>query len=139
MQKKLFYLLVLVIIFFIHVSYISNGFVWLDHGDIESGRAILPLSDLPHALFSRFGETGFYRPLVTITESIDAAVYGDWAPGFHLTNIFLHLIVVALVPLFLGAFFSLTFFELLFAMLLVGVHPYGWLPVGAISYRPELL
>ena len=33
----------LIVIFILHISYINNGFTWLDHGDIESGRTILPI------------------------------------------------------------------------------------------------
>lgn len=122
-----------------HASYLNNGFTWLDHGDIEQGRAILPLAELHQAFTQPFGETGFYRPLVTIFHSLDAAVYGDWAPGFHLTNVLLHLIAVSCATLFIMAFFSLSVKEALLAALIFGIHPLTWLPVGAISYRPELL
>lgn len=136
---KILYVFVLVVVFLLHLSYINNGFVWLDHGDIEEGRAVISLDRLSDALFTRLGDTGFYRPLVTITESIDHSFYGGWTPGYHFTNVGLHLVVVALVPLFLLVFFRFTFFETLFAMVLIGVHPLGWLPVGAIAYRSELL
>src|SRR5437667_4026809 len=94
-----YYLSVLFFIFLFHLSFIGNGFVWLDHGDIEKGRAIISLGNFSDAFLMRFGETGFYRPLVTIMHSIDAAMYGMWAPGFHLTNVLLHLAVVAVIPL----------------------------------------
>src|SRR5919108_4391650 len=81
---------VLAVTFLVHASYIANGFVWLDHGDIESGRAIVPLPQIYTALLTRFGETGFYRPVVTALYSLDAAIYDGWAPGYHLTNIVLH-------------------------------------------------
>jgi hypothetical protein len=137
--RKLFYVLVIVLIFILHLSYINNDFVWLDHGDIEAGRVIIPIDRLSDALFTRFGDTGFYRPLVTITENLDHAFYGEWAPGYHFTNIALHVIVIALIPLFLSVFFSFTLFETLLAMFIVGIHPLGWLPIGAIAYRSEFL
>jgi len=131
--------LVLLIVLLVHVSYIRNGFTWLDHGDIENRRAVLDLADLPRAFVTRFGETGFYRPLVTVLHSLDAASIGEWAPGYHLTNIALHLAVCAAAVLFAGMFFGLARRERLVAALIVGIHPLSWLPVGAISYRPELL
>jgi tetratricopeptide (TPR) repeat protein len=130
---------VLVIVLLTHASYINNGFTWLDHGDLEQGRAILPLAELHKAFTQPFGETGFYRPLVTILHSLDAAIYGDWAPGFHLTNVLLHLAAVASATLFVAVFFSLSPKEGLLAAFIFGIHPLTWLPAGAISYRPELL
>ena len=38
-----------------------------------------------------------YRPLVMLSFAADYKIYGTWAPGFHLTNLILHLIVVTLV------------------------------------------
>jgi tetratricopeptide (TPR) repeat protein len=122
-----------------HANYIANGFTWLDHGDLELGRAVLPLRHLFEAFLTRFGETGFYRPLVTIVHSLDAAFYDQWAPGYHLTNVLLHILVTGAFALFLSQFLSLNRSEYQLATLLAGIHPLSWLPVGAISYRPELL
>ncbi len=138
-SPRVFFFAVLAVTFLVHASYLANGFVWLDHGDIESGRAIVPLPKIYTALFTRFGETGFYRPVVTAVYSLDAAIYDGWAPGYHLTNIALHLAVTAAAALFAGTFFCLTRREQWFVALIVGVHPLSWLTVGAISYRPELL
>jgi tetratricopeptide (TPR) repeat protein len=121
-----------------HATFLGNGFVWLDHGDLQEGRAVLPLSRVGEAFGLRFGETGFYRPLVTLLHSLDAAVYRAWAPGYHLTNLLLHLGVVAAAPLFLRAFLGLHEREALLAALVFAVHPVTWI-VGAIAWRPELL
>lgn len=130
------------IVFFsllVHSTYIANGFVWLDHGDLEMGRAVVPLDQIGRALFARFGETGFYRPVVTFSFSLDRALYGAWSPGFHLTNVILHLLVTAATYSFVRSFFRLPRQPALWAALIVAVHPLSWLPVGAIAYRPELL
>lgn len=129
----------LLFVFLVHISYIQNGFIWLDQGDILEKRAILPLQHLGDIFFLRFGETGFFRPLVTLLHSLDYAVYGLFAPGYHLTNLFLHMAVVAAAPLFLSAFFVLTVPQIIIVMTIVGIHPLSTLPTGAISYRPELL
>lgn len=125
--------------FLMHLSYLPNGFVWLDHNDIEARGAILPLSKLSAAFFMPFGTTGFYRPMVTIIHSLDAFFYGQFAQGYHFTNVLLHLMVTTLVPFFLITFISLTPLEILLAGLIFGLHPLSFLPVGVISYRPELL
>ena len=137
--QKPVYGLVLLFVFLLHVTYLPNGFVWLDHGDIEAKRTIVPLTQTGYMFESPFGQTGFYRPVITFLNSTDYALYGLFAPGYHLTNVLLHVAVVAVVPLFLSVFFTFTFSEIIVVMLIVGIHPLGWLPVGAIGYRPELL
>lgn len=139
MHVKLKTFIVLLIAFLSHLTYLFNGFTWLDHGDIEKGRSVIPLHNLFGAFITPFGQTAFYRPIVTILHSIDAAMYHDWAPGFHLTNILLHTAVTAAAILFFRRYFQLSHNESLVAALLVGIHPLSWLPVGAISYRSELL
>ena len=138
-QHVLFLTITLILIFIFHLSYLNNGFTWLDHGDIERGRALLSLSSLPTAFTTHFAQTGFYRPLVTILNSLDYSLYKFWAPGYHLTNLLLHLGVSLLAARFISLFFSINHLEKLLIILLVGLHPIGWLPVGAISYRQELL
>jgi protein O-mannosyl-transferase len=138
-KSTLLYASALLLIFLLHITYLNNGFIWLDHRDIEAQRAIVPVHRLPDALFTRFGDTGFYRPLISLTESVDSFLYGKWALGYHLTNVLLHVIVVGLVPLAIVAFFPISLSEMLLVIILIGVHPFGWLPVGAISYRAELL
>ena len=122
-----------------HGSYVANGFSWLDHIDIERQAAIVPLSSWTAAFLTRYGETGFYRPLVTLAHSLDRALYGDWAAGFHATNVLLHAAVAAASVPFVRALFGLAPLEAAAAGLVLAVHPLSSLPVGAISYRPELL
>jgi tetratricopeptide (TPR) repeat protein len=122
-----------------HASYVANGFTWLDHLDIERQAAIVPLSDWPTAFVTRFGDTGFYRPLVTLAHSLDRALYGDWAVGFHATNVLLHAAVAAASVPFVRCLFALGPLEAAVAGLVMAVHPLSSLPAGAISYRPELL
>lgn len=100
---------------------------------------MLELGELPTAFVTRFGDTGFFRPMVTVLHSVDAAVFGGWAPGYHVTNVALHLAVCVASFLLAGAFFGLASGEALLVAVVVGIHPLSWLPVGAISYRPELL
>ncbi|GEM_PF-1871786 len=139
LSPQFYFAFILLIIFLLHVSYLNNDFVWLDHGDIESGRTIVPISQIISTFFMRFGDTGFFRPLVTIVNSLDSYVYGTFAQGFHLTNVLLHLIAASLIPLFISSFFNLKLREKFVAVLIFGLHPASWLPVAEISYRSELL
>jgi hypothetical protein len=123
----------------VHASYVSRGFTWLDHGDVVAGRAVLPLARLHEAFFMRMGDTGFFRPLAVILHSLDHALYGTWAPGYHATSVLLHALVVAVTPLFLRAFVRLSAREECLAALVVAVHPLSWLVVGGVTYQQELL
>lgn len=132
-------LLIIIFIFAVHISYLTNGFTWLDHGDIAGGRAILPLNKIQNAFINRFGQTGFYRPAVTIVNSFDYAFYGSNASGYHLTNVFIHILATIASVYFISAFFEVNRQEKMWLMLISGVHPIAFLPIGVISYRQELL
>lgn len=138
-RSSLSILLVIVFTFVTHLTYLNNDFTWLDHNDIEAGNAILPINKLHQAFFTPFGQTSFYRPVVTILNSIDYFLYHQWPVGFHITNLLLHLGVVALVGLFLSVFFNLNPWQKFLASLIVGVHPGSILVVGSITQRQEPL
>lgn len=138
LRKKTVFL-VLFITFVTHIPYINNGFTWLDHNDIETGAAILPINKLHQAFFSPFGQTSFYRPVVTIANSIDSFLYQKRAAGFHFSNLLLHLGVVSLVALFLSVFFHLSLEQKFLASLIFGVHPGSILVVGSLTQRQEPL
>ena len=122
-----------------HATYIANGFVWLDHGDIESQRAILALGNLHHALTERFGATGYYRPLVTVIHSVTHALFGEQAWGHHLVNVILHALVTVVATRFVHCFLKLERYEAVMVGLIVGVHSANWFTVGTISNVQELL
>ena len=42
-------------------------------------------------------ESGLYRPLLLVSFALDSALFGDWIPGYHLTNVILHIIATLLV------------------------------------------
>ncbi len=130
---------VLLLTFIAHSSYINNGFVWIDHQDIERGWALIDLSDWNEAFTSPLGRANFYRPLITLSYSLDFAIYQDWIPGYHLTNILLQLIMV-LVSIFTARkVFSFSERDSLIVGLITGLHPLTFLPVGVITYRQEIL
>ena len=122
-----------------HLSYIHNGFVWLDHGDIEQGRAIIPLSQWWLAFAGPFADTGFYRPLVSLFHGMDAFLWGVHAPGFHCANLALHCAAAMAAPFFIDAFYPVSSRERLFIALVFGLHPVAFLPAGCISFRSESL
>ncbi len=90
----------------LQTTYINNGFTWLDHHDIEGRRAVVAVLQIPSAFLQRFGDTGFYRPVVVAVHSVDAVLYHQWAPGYHITNLLIHLAVTAVAGVFAGLFFG---------------------------------
>lgn len=46
-------------------------------------------------LFSQPDVFGFYRPVTQASLFVDLWLYGDWAPGYRLTNVLLHIMVIA--------------------------------------------
>jgi protein O-mannosyl-transferase len=88
---------------------LRGGFVTDDHHVIERGRLIgswrrlgdLWTHDTMHnsdlAGDSRRGQLDTYRPLTMTTFVLDHALWGVVPTGYHLTNLILHLVCVALV------------------------------------------
>lgn len=139
MKLKIILPLIAIVAFLIHVSYLPNGFTWLDHNDIESKQAILPLNQIGKMFGTPFGRTAFYRPLVTLSYSIDFALYGMHAFGFHLTNLLLHIAVAIVSVLFLNSFIKISQKEKMLTVLIVGIHPVSSIIVGSITQRQESL
>src|SRR5688500_8404737 len=83
-----------------HSSALAAGFIWLDHAHIEAGLAISRPSAWPELFTVGFAGTGFYRPLMALSLSIDALVAARVAWLYHATNLVWHaaaawLVVVA--------------------------------------------
>lgn len=74
--------------------------------------------------------TGLYRPLLMIDFELQNRLFGDWRQGYHLVNIFLHLVTTLALFGFLSHFIRVTrpafenypFYALL-AALVFAVHP----------------
>ncbi|HUG93810.1 MAG TPA: hypothetical protein VML55_23480 [Planctomycetaceae bacterium] len=79
-----------------------------------------------------------YAPLTTFSLLIDHTLWGDWAGGYHLTNIALHLTNAVLVYLLLARLTSNRFVAWA-AAALFAVHPVHIESVAWISSRKGLL
>jgi tetratricopeptide (TPR) repeat protein len=130
---------ILAITFLVHSSYINNNFTGLEHGDFESRRAVMPLSQTFEAFTQRFGQTHFYRPLVVVVNSFDAFLFGQWAPGYHLTNLIFYLLVLISVWFFIPLFWKMKRKSRYLVLLILSVHPLSTLIVGSLVMRQEML
>ena len=129
--------LVVTVAFVVHLPALVNGYTWLDHGDVEGGAALVPLSQLPSLFTHPYARTGFYRPLTALTLSLDAASSG--VPfGYHLTNLMLHALAAALV-LLLAEALELGPLAATGAALLFAVHTTTSLVANQLTYRGEAL
>lgn len=76
----------------VHIGFLSDDFLDLDHRfSVET--------------FTRT-EAGGFRPLIVAVWAFDSVMWGGgsgvWSPGWHLTNLLIHLINIVLVSCFLG-------------------------------------
>jgi tetratricopeptide (TPR) repeat protein len=82
--------------------------------------------------------TGFYRPLINVTYSIDYKIWGMNAYGFRTTNLILHLISSFIIFKFFCYFFS-DYRTAFWCALLFSIHPANTESVSFIVARNNIL
>lgn len=120
-----------------HASALWGGFVWLDHAHITDGLAIVPLRHISMAFTQGFAGTGFYRPLMAASLSLDAAL-GAPAWWFHAISLAWHAAASVMVLITAQALGTKTRSAVV-AGLIFAVHPMGALVTGAIAFRSEAM
>lgn len=115
-------------------SGLGNGFACDDLRVIVKGRAIGDLRNLPALFlhdtmwnsvgdaFARTSSVDTYRPLPLAIFTIERALFGLWAPGYHATSVALHALN-ALLVFALGLRLGLTRGTAVAAAALFAVHP----------------
>lgn len=119
-----------------HVTALSAGFVWLDHAHLEGGSAVAPLGHVFSLFGHGFAGTGYYRPLMAVLLSIDAAIGGPFV--FHLMNVAWHAAAAAMTTIAGGAL-GLTKRAATFAGIFFAIHPLSSLVADAIAFRSEAI
>jgi len=120
-----------------HLSALAGGYIWLDHTHLEEGLALAPPGEWP-SLFTRgFAGTGFYRPLVALSLSIDALV-SKTPLWFRLVTLAWHAAAAA-TTLLCGRALGLSRRAALIAAGLFAVHPATSLVSSAIAFRSEAM
>jgi len=118
---------------------LTNGFVWLDHGEIVEGHLIITqLSQLPALFTNDLNFAGYHRPLYTLAHSLDRALFGLEPAGFLATSLLLHVLAAYLLMRLLeelglptGAAFG--------GALLFGLHPLNTVVAGLIHSKADSL
>jgi hypothetical protein len=92
------------------------------------------------------GGTGLYRPLFLLSVALDIKLFGEWAAGYHLVNIILHVLVTVLVYGFTryllrvwGGAFPQSGFVSMLAAGVFAVHPIHTEVVNSIFNRSDML
>jgi Tfp pilus assembly protein PilF len=117
-----------------HASALAAGFVWLDHAHIEARAAIAPPAEWPRLFLEGFAGTGYYRPLVALSLSLDALAKAPVV--FHATNLVWHAAAATMTAV-VAELFGLPRRAATIAGALFAVHPLGALVASAIAFRSE--
>lgn len=138
-----------------YATAIGNGFVWIDHEELERGGYRLTSSQdfarvwtltLDQYLERDEGDFlsrgGYWRPIYALDMSLDWAMFGPRAWCFHVANVAWHLFVVLLLFFFARAMFGSVPVQaqaVFWGTLLFSIHPLGVHSVTWISGRKDLL
>jgi|GEM_PF-6725978 len=79
-----------------------------------------------------------YRPVVRLSLAVEHLLWGKWYPGYHLTNLLLHLLVTALLFLYVQQLTG-EWMSGILAALIFGLHPIHSYSVNAIMGRTDIL
>jgi hypothetical protein len=120
-----------------HATALRGGFIWLDHAHIEDGRGVAPPGGWMALFTQGFAGTGYYRPLMALSLSLDAALgQGVWL--YHATTVLWHALAAVLTSKAASAL-GLSRCAAVAAGILFAVHPLSSLVAGAIAFRSEAM
>ena len=134
--------LVTFLIFFIYSFSLNGDFIWDDHILIKANDQVKGASAIKDVFAHHWGEgagipSHFYRPLVTLSFMLDYKLWGLNPCGYHMVNIFVHILVVLLLFWLIRYFTSDT--AALIAILIYAVIPANVEAVANIGARTEML
>jgi len=120
-----------------HVACLSAGFIWLDHAHLEEGLALAQTRGYGALFTHGFAGTGYYRPLMSVSLSFDAAL-GGAALVYHATTLLWHAAAAVMVAV-AGQALGLSRRVAVGAGLLFAVHPVTAVVANAIAFRSEAM
>jgi tetratricopeptide (TPR) repeat protein len=136
-KKKI--ILIILLGFLVYLPSFSVPFIWDDGILIVDNPLIQDMRFLPR-LFSEglTVGTGFYRPLQAVSNMLDFRIWGNYAAGFHSTNILLHILCAALLFILFSRLFDNERVAFLSALVFL-LHPVNVETVTYISGRADSL
>jgi tetratricopeptide (TPR) repeat protein len=95
----------LVLVLSAYFRVLDGPFIWDDRALIVGDKAVTTFASPVQLLVTPFwsenpdgrSSRAFYRPLTSLSYAVDFRIHGENATGFHLTNVFLHLLNVVLL------------------------------------------
>lgn len=118
----------------VYAGTLRNGLIYDDPWVLEGARALLDggsWSSLARVLTTP-------RSVTYLVHALDAALWGSWVPGFHLTNLILHALTTALVALSAKAVLGCDRAALCCASVFA-VHPVHVEAVASLANRKDIL
>jgi len=146
MAKEILIILALVFVtLIVYSSGLFGDFVW-DDDMLITKNPFLKVSE-PTSLFNRqffppsgWNNPGYYRPICSLSLWLDLKIWGQYPFGFHLTNVFLHIICVLLFYWLLKNFIPVKKKSVVWLSAAVfALHPYHTESVTFISGRTDVL
>lgn len=135
MRRKFLPALIIILGLSVYANSINGGFIWDDYVLIKNNAYIKETSNIVK-LFTQDitrgagQESNAYRPLQTLTYMIDYRLWKLNARGFHLTNIFLHIIAALLLYMLFNSLWG-DEWACFLAAAFFAVHP---VQTGAVAY-----
>ncbi|MDP8213855.1 MAG: tetratricopeptide repeat protein [Candidatus Euphemobacter frigidus] len=141
-NKDLVFILLLIIVgTAVYANTLSNLFVYDDQVTVEDNLFIRDWRNLGRFLTGDYylrSEEYSFRPLVTLTYFGDFFLGGENPPGYHLTNLLLHLLSGLTLYFLVKEIVSDRAWAWLAALIFI-IHPVQTEAVGGISFREDLL
>jgi len=139
--------LIVIILILIAIPYftaLQHGFVYDDHGSIEENPFLQDPSNIAQVITLQTITDDTIadgrRPVVIMSYFIDHTLWGIKPFGYHLTNLFLHLLVVTLLFLLVQRLQKKKqIFPAVAAALIFGLHPVLTEAIQVPAFREDLL
>jgi protein O-mannosyl-transferase len=146
-HKKFFpYLLICLFVLVVYLPSFTGEFLMDDRPLIESNDYIRDWHSIGSYLFQEDGcdsnsgnsHTGYYRPLVNLSYTLDYKIWGNLGPGFRITNLILHMAVCFVLFTFYWQIFNKKDTALWLA-LIFSLHPIVTETVSWAAARNNML
>jgi len=142
-NKFIAFVLIFILGFIVYSNSLNGDFVWDDEILVKDNIYIKDWSKVIKLFAGDFGPGSFmkgylYRPIQMITYTVDYSFWGLRAIGYHLTNIFLHILVALAIYRLTNILFNTKILSFLTSILFV-VHPVHTEAVTYISGRADSL
>ncbi len=139
-REKIFFSILLALIFLIYGNSLFGGFVFDDRGILEHQGLLSSLANLGEvAAFPYWTiDAGLYRPVTLLSYAFNIIFLGGSAFSFHLVNLLLYFAICALIFVLIKRMFSRERLAILTAILFL-ILPIHSEVVANITGRSELL